>query len=300
MSRNLATKATHPSAGLPVIVYNRTFARTEAFAGSLPDGAVTIAKTIEDAVEPADIIWTSLSNDQTVIDVYEEALKQDVKGKIFVETSTILPETADKVAEMVEKQGAEFVTCPVFGAPATADAGTVIAVLAGKPSTVSKISPYLDGTISRKTIAMPSESPSKALLLKLHGNSFILSMISALSYGHTFAEKTGLGTSVLHEFITSMFPGPYAAYSERMLSGDYYTRDEPLFAVDLARKDLGHMLTLADAVGVDMKVLRVVDEHLKIVKKEMGEKGDLPGVYGAVRLESGLPFGNQEKEEEQD
>lgn len=118
-------------------------------------------------------------------------------------------------------------------------------------------------------------------------------MVSALSYGHTFAEKSGLGTDVLHEFITNMFPGPYTAYSERMLSGDYYTRDEPLFGVDLARKDLGHMLKLADGVGVDMKVLRVVDEHLKIVKKEMGEKGDLPGVYGAVRLESGLPYGNQ-------
>lgn len=35
-----------------------------------------------------------------------------MKGKVFVETSTILPETADQVAEIVEKAGAEFVTCP--------------------------------------------------------------------------------------------------------------------------------------------------------------------------------------------
>lgn len=34
----------------------------------------------------------------------------------------------------------------VFGAPATADAGTVIAVLAGKAESVDKVSPYCDGT----------------------------------------------------------------------------------------------------------------------------------------------------------
>lgn len=60
-------------------------------------------------------------------------------------------------------------------------------------------------------------------------------MVEVLSEGHTLAEKTGLGTSNLHNFISAMFPGPYTAYSQRMLDGDYYQREEPLFHVDLAR-----------------------------------------------------------------
>jgi 3-hydroxyisobutyrate dehydrogenase-like beta-hydroxyacid dehydrogenase len=79
-----------------------------------------------------------------------------------------------------------------------------------------------------------------------------------------------------------------------MMTGDYI-RDEPLFSVDHARKDARHMLTLASEVGVDMKAVKVVDEHLKLLKETVGPSGDLPGIYGVVRVESGLPYNNQEK-----
>ena len=51
-------------------------------------------------------------------------------------------------------------------------------------------------------------------------------MVETLSEGHTLAEKSGLGSQDLHKFIETMFPGPYTAYSGRLMSGDYYKRDE--------------------------------------------------------------------------
>jgi 3-hydroxyisobutyrate dehydrogenase-like beta-hydroxyacid dehydrogenase len=63
-------------------------------------------------------------------------------------------------------------------------------------------------------------------LLKIIGNTFVLSMVETLAEGHVLAEKTGLGAEMLHKFIETMFPGPYTAYSNRMLSGDYYKREE--------------------------------------------------------------------------
>lgn len=75
-----------------------------------------------------------------------------------------------------------------------------------------------------------------------------------------------------------MFPGPYTAYSNRMLSGDYYRREEPLFAVDLARKDAGHAMNLANAAGTRMKIAELGDEHLKMVKENQGKKGDIAGM----------------------
>lgn len=121
-------------------------------------------------------------------------------------------------------------------------------------------------------------------------------MVLALSEGHTFAEKSGLGTDVLHQFISLMFPGPYTAYSERMLSGDYYTREEPLFAVGLARKDAGHAMRLAKEAGVELEVVKRVDKELEWVQRERGEGADMPGMFGAVRARSGLNFGNQGEE----
>ena len=48
-----------------------------------------------------------------------------------------------------------------------------------------------------------------------------------------------------------MFPGPYAAYSGRMMSGDYYKREEPLFKARLARKDAGIAKDLAKKSGFE-------------------------------------------------
>ena len=67
---------------------------------------------------------------------------------------------------------------------------------------------------------------------------------------------------------------------------------KPLFAVDLARKDAGHALDLAKSSGAKMKALEVADSRLAGVKEHMGTKGDIAGIYGAVRKESGLKFEN--------
>ena len=47
-----------------------------------------------------------------------------------------------------------------------------------------------------------------------------------------------------------------------MTSGDYHKREEPLFAVDLARKDAGHAMALAKAAGTQIKAAEIADAHL--------------------------------------
>lgn len=78
-----------------------------------------------------------------------------------------------------------------------------------------------------------------------------------------------------------MMPGAFVAYSNRMRTGDYL-RPEPLFAVDLARKDARHAIALAGAVGVDLKIAKVADDHLATVKAVVGPSGDLPAYAPAV------------------
>lgn len=70
--------------------------------------------------------------------------------------------------------------------------------------------------------------------------------------------------------------------------------EQPLFAVDLARKDAGHALALAASAGAGarLKDVEVADGHLAVVQKRMGSRGDITGIYGAVREESGLEFEN--------
>nr|POE54397.1 hypothetical protein CFP56_41336 [Quercus suber] len=117
-------------------------------------------------------------------------------------------------------------------------------------------------------------------------------MVEALSEGLVLAETSGLGADNLHRFLEVMFPGPYTAYSTRMRSGDYHTREEPLFSAKLARKDARHAMALAQGGGAKLKGLEVADRHLEEVVEHMGDRGDIASTYGAVRKESGLKFEN--------
>ena len=80
--------------------------------------------------------------------------------------------------------------------------------------------------MGRADIDFSDQIPAKASQLKIIGNTFILNMIECVSEGHTLAEKSGLGSDNLHQFIENLFPGVYAAYSTRMMGGDYYKRDK--------------------------------------------------------------------------
>lgn len=88
-----------------------------------------------------------------------------------------------------------------FGAPAMADNGQLVTVLAGPKAAVDMVKPYTKGVIARADIDLSDQKHSKATLLKVIGNTFILQMVEALSEGHTVAEKTGLGCEDLHQFI---------------------------------------------------------------------------------------------------
>jgi len=274
----------------PVIIYNRTTARAEKLSSSLPSGKTKVATTIEEAVENSDIVFTCVGDDKAIEDTISTALKGNPKGKLFVDCSTVHPDTTDKLAKTINDAGAEFVACPVFGAPAMADNGQLVCVLAGPGAQVNKVKPYCQGVMGRAIIDYSDKPHGTATRMKIIGNTFILNMVETLSEGHTLAEKSGLGSDALHQFVETMFPGPYTAYSNRLRQGDYYKRDEPLFAVDLARKDAKHAMALAKTHGVRMRDVEVADAHLSEVQKHMGSKGDIASIYGAVRQESGLKF----------
>ncbi|KAN0104547.1 NAD binding domain of 6-phosphogluconate dehydrogenase domain containing protein [Hyaloscypha variabilis] len=289
MCKNLVEKG---DLDKPLIIFNRTEKRATDLAKSLPSRKSSVASSIDEAVSKADIIFTCVGDDAAINETIDAALKGSTKGKLFVDCSTVHPDTTEELAKKITGAGAEFVACPVFGAPAMADNGQLVCVLAGPKESVEKVKPYTKGVIGRAIVDFSGQPAGKATLLKVIGNTFVLNIVETLSEGHVLAEKSGLGTDNLHQFIETMFPGPYTAYSTRMLSGDYHKRDEPLFAVDLARKDARHAMSLAKASGTRLKDVEIGDAHLEMVKKHKGEAGDIAGIYGAVRQEAGLKFEN--------
>ncbi|KAI9799523.1 MAG: Amino-acid acetyltransferase, mitochondrial [Piccolia ochrophora] len=290
MCKNLVEKGEYEGG---VVIYNRTIAKAEALNRSLPGGKTEVARSFGEVTRSADIIFTCLSDDQTLLDTYDAIVKEEgIEGTLFVDCSTVHPDTTNRLEELLQKVGALLVACPVFGAPPMAESGQLVCVLAGPGDLVERVKPYTTGVMGRTIIDFSGQPCSRALLLKIIGNTFILNMVESLAQGHTLSEKTGLGSENLHQFLEALFPGPFVAYSNRLMSGDYYKRDPPAFGVDLAIKDAKHALSLAESSGTRIKSVEMADAHLAEVKKERAEKGDIAGIYGVVRKESGLEYEN--------
>ncbi|KAF7858023.1 hypothetical protein EAF04_009379 [Stromatinia cepivora] len=289
MCKNLVEKG---QLDKPLILFNRTTQRAEDLSKSLPSGKSTVSSSIADLVSRSDIIFTCVGDDAAINETIDEGIKNGASGKLFVDCSTVHPDTTEGLAKKISAARGDFVACPVFGAPAMAESGQLICVLAGPKESVDKVKPYTKGVMGKAIVDFGGQPVGKATLLKVIGNTFVMNMVEILAEGHVLAEKTGLGTENLHQFVEALFPGPYAAYSSRMLSGDYHKREAPLFAVDLARKDARHAMTLAKSAGTQMKAVEAADAHLEQVKNHKGESGDITAIYGAVRQEAGLKFEN--------
>lgn len=107
-----------------------------------------------------------------------------------------------------------------------ADNGQLVCVLAGPTKAVEMVKLYTKGVMGRANIDFSDQPQRNATLPKVIGNTFIVNAVEVLSEGHTLAEKTGLGSANLHQFIELLFSGPYILYSQRMVEGDYCKREE--------------------------------------------------------------------------
>ncbi|KAI1752502.1 NAD binding domain of 6-phosphogluconate dehydrogenase-domain-containing protein [Xylaria castorea] len=290
MTKNLVEKGNLEK---PLILYNRTKKRAETLAASLPAGKTEVVDSITEGVKKADIIFTIVTNDAAVKEAIGTVLESDVKGKLIIDCSTIHPDTTKQLAKDVLAKGAEFLACPVFGAPSAAEAGALIFVPAGPKAVIDKLRPYITGVMGRSEISFDDKPYEMSLKMKLLGNTFVINLVTQLGEAITLSEKTGVGAEPVRQMVELFFGGAYSGYAERMISGTYWKMDEPLFSADNARKDAGHAMDLAKSVGMELRLTKQADEYLKVVTDHAGgPTGDIAGIYGAVRMQSGLKYEN--------
>ncbi|OPG95625.1 2-hydroxy-3-oxopropionate reductase, partial [Chryseobacterium mucoviscidosis] len=78
-------------------VYNRTPEKAEDFKEKS-----VVCDTVEDVIKNSDIIFTMLTNDAAVKDVYQKILSLDISEKLFIDMSTISPEMTGEISSAVK------------------------------------------------------------------------------------------------------------------------------------------------------------------------------------------------------
>lgn len=154
---------------------------------------------------------------------------------------------------------------------------------------------------------LSGEQAGAASHAKLVGNVLVIQMIESVAEAHVLAEKTGLAAESLHKVINAVFPGAFGVYSKRMMTGSYCREVspksqryevldadvfQPVIAIGLAKAVAHHIQEMAEQSGTALPSYQIACQHMDLVEEHAGKSGDVAGIYGIVRIASGLQFEN--------
>ncbi|KAG1784220.1 NAD(P)-binding protein [Suillus placidus] len=251
MARNLANSRNPQSS--PLLVYNRTVAKSQKLLAELGASAVKVADTLDQLATECDVIFTCLINDAVVTSVYNEFAKALVqspptKVKIFVEMSTSAIGDLDRLLSRFPHT--RFITSPIFGPPPAADKATLVIAMSGDYRSKKEVAFLLVPAVGRKVIDL-GENVEKASTLKLIGNGNLAAALELLAETLTLGEKSGIGQQTVYDLITEIMPAPgLLAYGNKMINDSF---DGSVgFAMDGGIKDSSHVLRLSAELNCPM------------------------------------------------
>ncbi|KAL3467057.1 hypothetical protein BJX64DRAFT_274109 [Aspergillus heterothallicus] len=253
--------------------YNRTIASGEPLQklGANP------ATNLPELVVKCDVALTMLANDQVLTETIDSIVESSIgiTNKVFVDSSTVHPDTTESVSRTISGLGAIFLSAPVFG------------------SAAADIRLYIQDVMGRKVI-MCGEEAKNASLLKIGVNIITLNLMEAVGEAQVLAEQTGLGTTAMEQLITESFGGVAGGYSKRLTSGIWAPPldTKPGFGVSLAIKDAKHASSLASDFKVSLPGLEIAHDNMLASRDYAGECLDSSSMYGALRVSAGVPFQN--------
>jgi 3-hydroxyisobutyrate dehydrogenase-like beta-hydroxyacid dehydrogenase len=270
-------------AGHAVTVFNRTAAKAEPLIAQGAKRAASVADACRN-----DVVFTMLANDAAVEDiVYRDrgVLASLGKGKVHVSSSTI---SVALVAELAADHAAKrqkFVAAPVFGRPEAAADGKVFVLAAGESDATKCVMPLLQA-IGQKTFLI-SETPEKALLVKLSGNFLVASVIEALGEAIALVGKGGVEKTQYLEILTSsLFDAPiYKTYGGLIVREAF---ESVGFAAPLGEKDIGLALAAAEELRVPMPFASTLRNRFLTLLANGGDRLDWSAIGGLAAKDAGL------------
>ncbi|KAJ5373944.1 hypothetical protein N7517_005950 [Penicillium concentricum] len=254
-------------------------------------------ESIAQLVTECDLIFISTSDDAALNGIIDQMLAvKYIDGKLFVDTTTVHPNTTKETDEKLKKRNASFVAAPVFGATPAAQSGTVLMAMAGPTQAIDKIAPFGKGVIARDVMIV-SDQPEKATLLKTLGNFIVAGAMEIVGEAHVLAEKSELGADMLEKLLELNFGMMYSS-SARMTQGVYMPEEgqSPLSNLNLGIKDVQHGISCAKDVGTRLRVAEVALENMVRARDFSDAHGGRPldssSGYGIIRQDAGLDFEN--------
>jgi 3-hydroxyisobutyrate dehydrogenase len=240
--------------GHQVTVWNRSAGKLKP----VTDAGAAVAATPAELAQRCEAIITILADAAAIDSVYHGAsglLSGDVGGKLFIEMSTVPPQTELALADKVRAKGAAFVECPVGGSTGPARQGKLIGLMGAEAADAARAKPILEQLCRRLEHCGPVGSGA---VMKLTINMPLMIYWQALGEALALCSPLGLDPARIMDLLSDTSGGPNVlkvrgpGIANMLKGGD---GGPVTFDIDSAVKDLRTMLAEGKARGVELPLV---------------------------------------------
>jgi 3-hydroxyisobutyrate dehydrogenase len=181
-------------AGAPLVVWNRSPAKNAVLAKA---GAI-VAKDLQDVFQRCEVVILMLRDAEatdTVLGRQGGTIHAHIDRHTIINMATPSPCYSKSLETDIRAHGGQYVEAPVSGSRKPAEAGQLVAMLAGAADVVASVQPLL-APMCRKTV--DCGATPNALIMKFAVNLFMVCMVTGLAEAMHFARSydVDLGTLV--------------------------------------------------------------------------------------------------------
>lgn len=221
-----------------VTVWNRNADR----AAPLKDQGATVADDPAACVADADVIVTMLYDESATADTATTFLSAVKDGAVWVQSATVGPAGARRLADLAQHHGVAFLDCPMLGTKEPAESGKLTALASGPAGGLETVRPVLESMTVK--IVNAGTEPGRASALKLACNAMVSTLTAATAQSLAMASELGLEPSLVLEALDG---GPINAPYTQMKGRSMIERDfTPSFGIDGVVKDVDLMIDAVD------------------------------------------------------
>jgi 3-hydroxyisobutyrate dehydrogenase-like beta-hydroxyacid dehydrogenase len=251
-------------AGHSLTVWNRTASR----ADELVAAGATLANSPKEVAASCDLLITMVSDPPALEAVLWGADGKDTaalpalkSGSIYVDSSTVSPALARKIAAACTARGVRFLDAPVTGGDWGAKKGELIFMIGGDADTLKAVEPIL-AVMGKRWFHLGPNGAGQTI--KLAMNLILALQVDALAEALALVTRAGLKGENLIEVMQSSMArsGVLDVKAPNLLKGEYV----PSFPLRLMHKDLSLALDLANQLGVALPATAAARETYNYVK----------------------------------
>jgi len=235
------------------------FARRDEIAREFETAGGRRARSPSEVARAADFIFSIVTADAQVREValrQNGVIKGAAEGKLFVDMSTIGPETTRDIGAALAAAGMRMLDAPVSGGPWGAKSGTLSIMVGGAEEDFERAKPVLAAMGDKLFHVGPLGAGQTVKLV----NQMIAGSIMALiGEGFALAKSAGVDLAKLAD-VVAVSSGNSAVFEGRGKKFVLADRYVPGFTTELMRKDVGLALEMGRQLNVPLPVVAAAYE----------------------------------------